>query len=201
MPMTEKHHLKTTNYLDGHKDHRIKMPFESYTLLYSSVFYPLISLFPLQTHKTDIVKNIFHHSEALQNIAHNACLHYLGSFLKHFLFPTQRGLLALSISMKYKAEREVSTVCKLHSGFPLVPSCPIRILYISPMLLRTTWMECKGEKVTNMFSINHTPIFLILFRMNALCNWYWWLSDSYKASPEACLRNSQVQNEKKKIIL
>lgn len=128
MPMTEKHHLKTTNYLDGQKDHRIKMPFESYTLLYSSVFYPLISLFPLQLHKTDIVKNIFHHSEALQNIAHNACLHYLGSFLKHFLFPTQHGLLALSISMKYKTEREVSTVCKLHSGFPLVPSCPILIL-------------------------------------------------------------------------
>lgn len=75
---------------------------------------------------------------------------YLGQFLKHFPFPTLRGLLALSVSMKYKAQRKVSTVCKLHSGFPLVPSCPILILYISPMLLRTTWMECKGEKVTKM---------------------------------------------------
>lgn len=135
MPMTERQHLKTMNYLDGHKDHRIKMPFESYTLLYSSGFHPLISLFPLQIHKTDIVKIYFiivKHFRVLPTM-----FVYLGQFLKlpisHSAWPA-----CPFHQHEVQSRKEVSTVRKLHSGFPLVPSCPILILYISPMLLRTT---------------------------------------------------------------
>lgn len=54
--------------------------------------------------------------------------------------------------MKYKMKSRI-TFCRLHSGCSLVPSCPILILYIFPMLPTSTWVKFKEKNIRIMFQI------------------------------------------------